>query len=121
MQIIFLISGIAAGFLIAWFLSKNKTLESGTALKQQLSDLEKENAKLNERANNQSRVIEQLNTSLSTEREKVTSLTEANARLETLNQTLNENITEQKAELERINEKLKTEFENLANKILEEN
>jgi len=119
MQIILLLSGIAAGFLIAWFLSKNKSLESSAALKQQVNDLEKDNVRLTERSNNHIQEIEQLNKSIVSEREKVTALTETTARLETINQTLNKSLGEQKAELERINEKLKTDFENLANNILE--
>jgi DNA recombination protein RmuC len=119
MQIILLLTGILIGFVIAWFISKNKNLQADAALKQQFSDAEKENAKLLERANNQHQTIEQLNSSLNAEREKVTSLSESNARLETLNQTLNKNLQEQKAELENINARLKTEFENLANNILE--
>ena len=119
MQIILLLSGIAAGFLIAWFLSKNKSLESSAALKQQVNDLEKDNVRLTERSNNHIQEIEQLNKSIVSEREKVTALTETTARLETSNQTLNKSLGEQKAELERINEKLKTDFENLANNILE--
>jgi DNA recombination protein RmuC len=119
MQIILLFSGILIGFIIAWFISKSKNLQADVALKQQMAEAEKETVKLVERAHNQLQTIEQLNSSLSSERAKVSSLTEATARLETLNQTLNLNLTEQKAELERINEKLKTDFENLANNILE--
>jgi DNA recombination protein RmuC len=98
MQIILLLAGLGAGFVIGWLYVKSRA------------------SALEERAAQQLQLNQQLNSELREIREKNVSLSSALAALEAENKNLLKR-EEELAELENRNQK---EFENLANKILDE-
>ncbi len=120
MNILFIAFGIAAGFVIGFLISKNKSQSSEATILSRVNDAEREKATLNERAVQQKLQLDAITFNLEEERKTTMDLNWQIAQLQTTNQNLSEKLTTQKAELEELQKKFKMEFENIANKILEE-
>ncbi|NOZ45184.1 MAG: DNA recombination protein RmuC [Chlorobi bacterium] len=127
MEIIYLITGLIAGTIITWFLTRNKFKKQLETLNSQVA--EKENTLLKSESTQESlqgkidfylNQINELKEELTREREKTNELTEKIARGETELKNLQEKLKTHKEEVEKLQDKFSLEFKNLANEILEE-
>jgi DNA recombination protein RmuC len=123
MEALFLIIGLAVGFVIAFFFLKSKKtipIEEVNRLNEEINSLKVEVGKYSERI----KLIESDKTSLQSdlknEREKSEKLTSENSSLKSDYSNLQTKLSEQKAEIEELQQKFTKEFENLANKIFKE-
>jgi DNA recombination protein RmuC len=124
MEIIYLIVGLAVGFVIAYFFFKSKktiSIDEANKLNDQINSLKVEAGTLKERI----RLLEDdkssLNSDLKSEREKSEKLNSENSSLKSDYANLQAKLSEQKSEIEKLQEKFTKEFQNLANKILDDN
>ncbi|MGB0888587.1 MAG: DNA recombination protein RmuC [Vicingaceae bacterium] len=141
MGIVYLIVGLAIGFILGKILSKkgaitndNNTPEA-TELNKRLNDLLLEKEALNQRINELSLEKGELTGKINTSRdifkeqkEKLDQLSEQkglllseNAQLKEANQNITTKLSEQKTEVEQLQKKFTLEFENIANKLLKQN
>lgn len=123
MEIIYLLIGLAVGFVIAYlFLKSKKTIpiEEANQLNEQINSLKIEAGKFSERI----RLLEDdrsaIQSELKSEREKSEMLTSENSSIKSDYNNLQQKLTEQKAEIEELQQKFTKEFENLANRIFDE-
>ncbi len=123
MEILFLVIGLAIGFVIAFFFLKSKKtipIEEVNRLNEEFNSLKVEVGKYSERI----KLIESDKTSLQselkTEREKSEKLTSENSSLKSDYTNLQTKLSEQKSEIEELQQKFTKEFENLANRIFKE-
>jgi DNA recombination protein RmuC len=123
MEILFLVIGLAIGFVIAFFFLKSKKtipIEEVNRLNEEFNSLKVEVGKYSERI----KLIESDKTSLQselkTEREKSEKLTSENSSLKSDYANLQTKLSEQKSEIEELQQKFTKEFENLANRIFKE-
>jgi DNA recombination protein RmuC len=123
MEIIFLIIGLAIGFLLAFFFLQSKKtvpLEEANKLNEEINSLKIENGKLGERI----KILEEDKTNLQSEikleRDKSEKLNAENSSLKSDYSNLQQKLNEQRAEIEELQQRFVKEFENLANKIFEE-
>lgn len=127
MEIVFLLTGMAIGFVMAWFIAKSKWGGIPTESKDEMEQLkklldEKRTAHQVAVDRNESfgEQISELKTELVNEREKNAHL---NAMLSAKNadyKNLEEKLAHQKDELAELQKQFTEQFNNLANKILEE-
>jgi len=123
MEILFLIIGLAVGFVIAFlFLKSKKTIpiEEASKLNEEINSLKVDAGKFSERIKLLEADKASLLSELKTEREKSEKLTSENSSIKSDYSNLQQKLTEQKAEIEKLQEKFTKEFENLANRIFEE-
>ena len=120
MNILLILLGIAAGFVIGWLITKNKSYSAVSDFQKQISESEREKAMLNERTIQQKLQLDSITSNLEEERKNSLDLNWQLAQKKTTNENLLQKLTDQKSELEDLQKKFKTEFENIANKILEE-
>ncbi len=123
MEIIYLIIGLAIGFVIAFLFFKSKktiSIDEANKLNEQINSLKVESGKFTERI----KLLEDdkllLQAELKSEREKSEKLNSENSSLKSDYANLQTKLSEQKSEIENLQEKFTKEFENLANKIFEE-
>ena len=119
-QIIILLSGFAAGFLLAWLLLRSKfaghtKLDELTNRNQELEIENKLSAKEIE---NREKELERLRKELETNRQQVIGLSANLSEARTDLKNLGEKLAGQKKETEELREKFMTEFKNLAGEIL---
>lgn len=125
MQIVLLIVGLLIGGLIAWLALKAKMggVDNSAEIEQwrkQATDLQNENSRLNERANN---LHAQLTTTQQESKTHANQVVELNSKLAsavTENQNLLAKLAEHKQEVENLQEKFTREFKLIANDLLEE-
>lgn len=123
MEIIYLIIGLAIGFVIAFLLLKSKKtvpIEEVNKLNDQINSLRVDAGKLSERINLLDKDKSSLQTDLKSERDKSERLMSENSSLKSDYANLQTKLSEQKEEIEKLQDKFTKEFENLANKIFEE-
>jgi DNA recombination protein RmuC len=133
MEILFLVVGIAIGFLIGFILyRKNKNADTDTSvLEKQLVDLEKQKIVADTNFANAEKdkqmallelkaLREQFSVELKNEKEKQTSTEIALARSQEAMKAQEKNFIDLKNEINDLHKKYSSEFELLANKILEE-
>ena len=123
MEILFLIIGLAVGFVIAFlFLKSKKTIpiEEVNELKDEINSLKIEAGKFTERVKLLENNKTSLQSELKSEREKSEKLTSENSSLKSDYSNLQTKLSEQKSEIEELQQKFTKEFENLANRIFEE-
>src|SRR4030065_2219307 len=123
MEILFLIIGLAVGFVIAFlFLKSKKTIpiEEVNELKDEINSLKIEAGKFTERVKLLENDKTSLQSELKSEREKSEKLTSENSSLKSDYSNLQTKLSEQKSEIEELQQKFTKEFENLANRIFEE-
>jgi DNA recombination protein RmuC len=127
MEIVYIISGILIGGILAWLLFKVKagtnkgiSQSDAAALNEQINNLNKEKSAALERVAIQKENLDSLNQQLKEERNKYQSLISENSSLKSDLKNLEDKLNTQKEEVEQLQKKFTTEFENLANKILEE-
>ena len=123
MEIIYLVIGLAVGFVVAYFFFKSKktiSIEEAGKLNEQINSFKVEIGKLEERNSGFMKDKSNLESELQAERVKVIDLTTALSSLKSDYANLQQKLAEQKAEIEEVREKFIKEFENLANKIFEE-
>ena len=125
MEIVFFIIGLVVGFLIGWLFLKSKSTsgisaEEAEQLITQISQLQSEKARVEERENGLKESVLKSNEELENEREKVLNLSKELSTAQSDLKNLNEKLSEQKGEIEELQQKFTKEFENLANKIFEE-
>jgi DNA recombination protein RmuC len=126
MDIVFLIVGIAIGFLLGWLFNKSKstqTVENTNAfneLQQQI--LTESNAKSSLQAENN--LLKTDNATLKSEgkilQDEILNLSKLLTSQKSDSENLQNNLTEHKAEITTLNERFTKEFENLANKIFDD-
>ena len=122
MEALFLVLGIAKGFLIAWliFRRKLKLAKQSEISMQELIQAKSDLTKYETENNFLIKQLEETKTSFSNKdsenKELIAKLSIAETNLSNLNEKLETN----KAELEGLHKKFTLEFENLANKVLEE-
>jgi DNA recombination protein RmuC len=109
MDIVFLITGLAAGFLIGWLLTRQQALKGkGVPV---------------EEINSRYITLDLYNQEKLENSEKEKVIISLNARIAELNANLKnieERFTESKKEIEEINKRMSLEFKNLSNELLEE-
>ena len=123
MEIIYLLIGLAVGFVIAYlFLKSKKTIpiEEASRLNEEINSLKVEAGKFSERIKLLDSDKASLLSEIKGEREKSEKLTSENSSLKSDYSNLQQKLTEQKAEIEELQQKFTKEFENLANKIFKE-
>ncbi len=120
MNLLLILAGIVAGFLIGWLFSKIKNQTSEAVLLGRLAESEKEKATLNERTHQQKLLLDAAAFNIEAERKTNLELNWNNAQLQESNKNFAEKLDSQKEQLEGLQKKFQTEFENIANKILEE-
>jgi DNA recombination protein RmuC len=123
MEIIYLVIGLAVGFVVAYFFFKSKktiSIDEANKLNEQINSFKVEIGKLEERNSGFVKDKSNLESELQAERVKVIDLTTALSLLKSDYANLQQKLSEQKAEIEEVREKFIKEFENLANKIFEE-
>ncbi len=127
MEIIFLIIGLALGFVSAWFiakaiLQKDKGLSKSESeeLNKQLNDLSSTNKFLEAQNNELKSAIDKAEIELKLKTEDIIELTRQLSKKDADFINLEKRLEENKTELEQLQEKFSTEFKNLANEILEE-
>jgi DNA recombination protein RmuC len=123
MEILFLIIGLAVGFVIAFlFLKSKKTIpfEEANKLNEQINSLRLEVGKFAERTKLLEDDKSSLQSELKSERVKSEQLNSENSALKSDYANLQSKLTEQKSEIEELQQKFTKEFENLANRIFEE-
>ena len=123
MEIIYLIIGLAVGFIIAYFFWKSKktvSIDEINKLNDQINTLKVDAGKLAERIKLFEEDKTTLQIDLKNEREKSEKLNSENSSLKSDCTNLQTKLSEQKSEVEKLQEKFTKEFENLANKIFEE-
>ncbi len=106
LQIVFLVVGLALGFLIGYLLFKSKA-ESGSAIAE-------------DRVKNLEQAAEELKKELSSERMKSENLVGQFSSVKNENENLIAKLGEQKLQMEELQTKFSKEFENLANRIFDE-
>ena len=132
MELVFLLSGIVTGSLVAFFYFsvknqknkneiENQAREKEKNLEKQLVEAEKQCLVWEERFVNEEKEADEWKKELQQMREENKNLNVRleNAKVQFVNQE--EKLKSQKAELEELQKKFTTEFENIANKILEKN
>ncbi|MES2620538.1 MAG: DNA recombination protein RmuC [Bacteroidota bacterium] len=117
MDIVFLVIGLAVGFIIAFLFLKGKSESALSTANEKARLLE---ANTMELKNEIKLVAETSEMKLQEERRKADLLNSSLASAKTENINFKEKLTEQKSELEQLNQKFTKEFENLANRILDE-
>ena len=123
MEILFLIIGLAVGFVIAFlFLKGKKTIpiEEASKLNEEINSLKVEAGKFSERIKLLDSDKASLLLEIKGEREKSEKLTSENSSLKSDYSNLQQKLSEQKAEIEELQQKFTKEFENLANRIFKE-
>jgi DNA recombination protein RmuC len=127
MEIIFLLTGILIGTIIAWLILKSKLLnlkgmspELVEQLKSQIGSLNIEKSRVDERNRLTNENFKQVTSELSAERTKNIELNSELSLWKSNYNNLQTKLIEQKGEVEKLQEKFTKEFENLANKIFEE-
>ena len=121
MDILFLVIGIALGFIVAFLWSRLKSKSSDGVWLRQKSELEIKQAQLNERIAHLTTDNEKLSRELKTAESQNDINLQRLAKAEVEFTNLREKLTAQKQEMEELQKKFTTEFENIANKILEKN
>jgi len=114
MELLYLLAGIIIGFVIAWFVAKNK-------IQVRINSLDKEKSILNDRLQNIVAENRQLDQSINQERNNSNELNTRIAKAEVEYKNLLEKLNTQKEELEKLQQKFTVEFENIAHKILKQN
>jgi len=123
MEIIYLIIGLAAGFVIAYLFVKSKktiSIDEVNKLNDQINTLKVDAGKLAERIKLFEEDKLSLQSELKSEREKSEKLNSENSSLKSDYSNIQAKLNEQKSEVEKLQEKFTKEFENLANRIFEE-
>ena len=123
MEILFLIIGLAVGFVIAFLFFKSKKtipIEQANNLNEQINTFKVEVGTLAERIRSLEGDKSSLNSDLKSEREKSEKLNTENSSIKSDYTNLQTKLDEQKSDIEKLQEKFTKEFENLANRIFEE-
>jgi len=123
MELIYLIIGLAVGFVVAYFFLKSKktvSIDEANKLNDQINTLKVDAGKIAERIKLFEEDKLSLLSDLKSEREKSEKLNSENSSLKSDYANLQTKLSEQKSEIEKLQEKFTKEFENLANKIFEE-
>lgn len=123
MEILYLVIGLAVGFVFAFlFLKSKKTIpiEEVNRLNEEINSLKVEAGKFSERIKLLEIDKTSLQSDLKNEREKSEKLTSENSSLKSDHTNLQTKLSEQKEEVAKLQEKFTKEFENLANRIFKE-
>jgi len=132
MEILYLISGLILGGVIAWLGFKSKLTKQKSELQlkigeiekvkiDEINNLDKEKSIINEKYSYLQSANDQLVEELNGERDRNEHLNTRIARAEVEYKNLQEKLDTQKAEIEDLQKKFTTEFENIATKILKQN
>ena len=133
MEILFLVIGLALGFVIAFLFFKGKQNSGGdtSMLDSKINELDKQNAILKIQIEASSKENQKIVSEFKTEKERLvfdvekyrTELNASNSRIDGSIEKFKaqeEKFTSLKSELDNVHKKYSTEFENIANKILDE-
>jgi DNA recombination protein RmuC len=127
MEIIYIVTGILIGGIIAWLILKVKaggdkglTREEADVLNEQINNLKNERSAAQERINILQENLKTITQELTQERNKFLQLNSSYSSLQSDFTNLQEKLSTQKEEVEQLQQKFTTEFKNLANDILED-
>ena len=95
MNILLIVLGIAAGFVIGWLLSKNKNQSSEAIILSRLNDAEREKATHSERSLQQKLQLDAITLNLEEERKNSVELNWKMAQMQTTNENLSEKLFSQ--------------------------
>ncbi|KOH43834.1 DNA recombination protein RmuC [Sunxiuqinia dokdonensis] len=121
MEIVYLLAGLAVGFVVAFLLSKLKAKNSENELLAVRSEFEKTKAQLEERVTYLQDDKEKLTERLRAKETEGEQLAQRLTKAEVEFANLREKLATQKQEMEELQKKFTTEFENIAHKILKQN
>lgn len=132
MEILYLISGLILGGVIAWFGFKSKLTKQKSELQlkigeiekekiDEINNLDKEKSIISEKYSDLQSANDKLVEELNGERDRNEHLNTRIARAEVEYKNLQEKLDTQKAEIEDLQKKFTTEFENIATKVLKQN
>lgn len=125
MEIIFLLIGLAIGFIIGYLILKAKyasviSTDEADKINNRISELQSEKAGIEERSKILAENRKDLESRLNCEQQKVINLNSELSSLKSDYSNLQTKLSEQKNDIEALQRKFAVEFENLANKIFEE-
>lgn len=120
MELLFLLAGSVAGFLIAWFYLKNKSSDGEKIHLENLRLAELDKIRLEERNTAIKSEVEKISLQLNTERELLSAANNRLAKAEEAFSNMKEKLGVQKTEMEDLQKKFSVEFENIANRLLDE-
>lgn len=121
MEIVYILVGLAVGFIIGWLIAKQNASNSLKSFEQKLHEIDKEKSIVlsqNETFSNEHSSIKK---ELTEERELREQLNNELVKSEAENKNLKEKLELQKQELEEVRQQFVKEFELIANKILKRN
>ncbi len=121
MELVYLLAGLAVGYLLAFLVLKLKSKTSENELLTTRTEYEKSKAQLEERVVNLQADKEDLTAKLDAADSDNEQKAERLAKAEVEFANLREKLTTQKQEIEELQKKFTTEFENIAHKILKQN
>ncbi len=120
MEIIYLIIGLLIGALSAFLIAKFKYGSDSKISVEELSELQTEKAKADEKVNLYEKELAELKDTVENERSSFVELNSSFSEIKTENKNLEEKLAEHKQEVQELQEKFRIEFKNLANEILED-
>jgi len=121
MEIVYIIVGIAVGFVIGWLISKQNATGSIRKVENGLHELDKERSVLQSRNENLEKENAEIQKELLEEKELREHLNSELIKIEASNKNLLEKLETQKQELEEVRIQFAKEFELIANKVLKQN
>jgi DNA recombination protein RmuC len=121
MQILYIAIAFLIGGVLGWLIMVTRSTGQKAALKDELSNLDKNAGVLQERISQLQAENQRLFQELGSERQNSGEMSIRLARQETDYKNIQEKLNAQKAELEELQKKFTVDFENIANKILKEN
>lgn len=125
MEFVYLITGLAIGFVLAWFIRKPQqgaaaNTEETALLRTQVQEATNAGSALKSANQHLTAERDRIYAELKQQQEQIIRITNEHASAVSNNKNLEQKLHDQKQEIETLNGRMKLEFENLANKILEE-
>lgn len=125
MEFVYLITGLAIGFVLAWFIRKPQqgalaNTEETALLRTQVQEATNEGSALKSANQHLAAERDRMYAEMKQQQEQIIRITNEHASAVSNNKNLEQKLHDQKQEIETLNGRMKLEFENLANKILEE-
>ena len=121
MSVVYLIIGLAAGFLLGWLIAASRLSKEKNAMAQNVSALAKEIDLLKASARETSEEKNLLRQQIDSGQQVVQDLKSRLAAAAVEQANLKEKLENQKKEMEEVQKKLTLEFENIANRLLRQN
>ncbi len=121
LYIIFLITGLLAGALIAWFIAKSKFNNPLPFSVDEYLTLQNDKVLIEQRYNDLRLEFDSCKSEINKNQERINTLNIEISRLDTINKGFIDKLETQKQEMEDLHKKIKEQFENIASKIIFDN